>query len=86
MSRGPKIVDLPDDPTYGGNASDHPGEYYVPQLELGQVEDSWVTPQVFNNWESYFKTGYSDRYTMRLVPIIYLTKVQDPLIHVMENT
>jgi TonB-linked SusC/RagA family outer membrane protein len=59
LSWGPKIVDLPDDPDNGGNANGHPGEFFVPQLETGQVEDPWVTPQVFNNWERYFKTGYS---------------------------
>jgi TonB-linked SusC/RagA family outer membrane protein len=58
-SWGPKIVDLPDDPTYGGNSNGHPGEFYVPQLALGQVADAWVTPQVFNNWDRYFRTGYS---------------------------
>ncbi|MCX6329802.1 MAG: SusC/RagA family TonB-linked outer membrane protein [Bacteroidia bacterium] len=58
-SWGPKIVDLPDDPTYGGNSNGHPGEFYVPQLALGQVADAWVTPQVFNNWNRYFRTGYS---------------------------
>jgi TonB-linked SusC/RagA family outer membrane protein len=59
MSWGSKIVDLPDDPTNGGNVNGHPGKYLVPQLETGQVADPWVTPQVFNNWDSYFKTGYS---------------------------
>jgi TonB-linked SusC/RagA family outer membrane protein len=59
LSWGPKIVDLPDDPTYGGNISGHPGKFLVPQLEQGQIEDPWVTPQVFNNWRRYFKTGYS---------------------------
>ena len=59
LSWGPKIEDLPDDPTYGGNNNGYPGEFYVPQLEEGQVEDPWVTPQAFNNWESYYKTGYS---------------------------
>jgi len=59
LSWGPKIVDLPDDPTYGGNTNGHPGKFFVPQLETGQVEDPWVTPQVFNNWDRYFKTGYS---------------------------
>lgn len=59
LSWGPKIVDLPDDPTYGGNSNGHPGKFYVPQLELGQVEDPWVAPQVFNNWERYFRTGYA---------------------------
>ncbi len=58
-SWGPKIVDLPDDPVNGGNANGHPGKYYVPQLELGGVADPWVAPQVFNNWDGYFRTGYS---------------------------
>jgi len=59
LSWGPKIVDLPDDPTYGGNANGHPGKFLVPQLETGQIEDPWVTPQIFNNWDRYFQTGYS---------------------------
>jgi len=59
MSWGPEIVDLPDDPTNGGNANGHPGMFYVPQLEEGQVADPWVNPQVFNNWDRYFRTGYS---------------------------
>ncbi len=46
-------------PLYGGNTQGHPGEYYVPQLARGQVADAWMTPQVFNNWDGYFKTGYS---------------------------
>jgi TonB-linked SusC/RagA family outer membrane protein len=58
MSWGPKISDLPDDPTYGGNNNGHPGMFYVPQLEAGQL-DPWVVPQVFNNWSDYYKTGYS---------------------------
>ena len=59
LSWGPRIVDLPDDPTYGGNSNGHPGKFYVPQLELGQVDDPWVAPQVFNNWKRYFRTGYA---------------------------
>ena len=59
MSWGPRIVDLPDDPVNGGNANGHPGKFFVPQLSRGQVEDPWVTPQVYNNWDRYFKTGYS---------------------------
>jgi TonB-linked SusC/RagA family outer membrane protein len=59
LSWGPKIEDLPDDPVNGGNNNGHPGEFYVPQLAQGQVEDAWVTPQVFNNWDRYFRTGYS---------------------------
>ncbi|HKK41937.1 MAG TPA: SusC/RagA family TonB-linked outer membrane protein, partial [Bacteroidales bacterium] len=58
MSWGPKITDLPDDPTYGGNNNGHPGMFYVPQLDAAQL-DPWVTPQAFNSWTNYFKTGYS---------------------------
>jgi TonB-linked SusC/RagA family outer membrane protein len=59
LSWGPKITNLPDDPTYGGNVNGHPGKFRVPQLELGLVSDPWVTPQVYNNWDRYFRTGYS---------------------------
>lgn len=59
LSWGPAISDLPDDPAYGGNSNGHPGKFYVPQLETGLVEDPWVVPQVFNNWDRYFRTGYS---------------------------
>ena len=59
MSWGPRIVDLPDDPTNGGNNNGHPGEFFVPQLQRGQVADPWVTPQVINNWDNYFRTGLS---------------------------
>ncbi|MDP4221992.1 MAG: SusC/RagA family TonB-linked outer membrane protein [Bacteroidota bacterium] len=59
LSWGPKVIDLPGDPVYGGNENGHPGKFYVPQLALGQVEDPWVTPQIFDNWRRYFRTGYS---------------------------
>lgn len=59
LSWGPRITDLPDDPVYGGNSQGHPGEFYVPQLAQGNVEDAWVAPQIFNNWDRYFRTGYS---------------------------
>lgn len=59
MSWGPKITDLPNDPTYGGNGKGHDGQYQVPQLlQAGYAaEDSWVTPGVYDNWNDYFKTG-----------------------------
>ncbi|HPT20450.1 MAG TPA: SusC/RagA family TonB-linked outer membrane protein [Bacteroidales bacterium] len=57
-SWGPKIVNLPDDPDYGGNANNHPGQFFVPQLESAGL-DAWVTPQLFNNWDSFFRTGCS---------------------------
>ncbi|MBE0664038.1 MAG: SusC/RagA family TonB-linked outer membrane protein [Bacteroidales bacterium] len=58
MSWGPKIVDLPDNPTFGGNNHGHPGMYRVVQLEQAGL-DPWVTPQVYNNWTDYYETGYT---------------------------
>jgi TonB-linked SusC/RagA family outer membrane protein len=61
QSWGMKIEDLPDHPTYGGNNHGYPGKYYVPQLaDAGYAEeDCWVTPAVYNNWDEYFKTGFT---------------------------
>ena len=58
MSWGPKIEELPDDATYGGNNNGHEGMYYVPQL-ASAGEDAWVKPQAYNNWDDYFRTGYT---------------------------
>ncbi|HRP56877.1 SusC/RagA family TonB-linked outer membrane protein [Agriterribacter sp.] len=63
-SFGPKIADLPDNPTYGGNTTNantdrdgmHPGQYYVPQRAQAGL-DPWVTPQVYNNIKAFFNTG-----------------------------
>lgn len=55
---GPKIVDLPNDPDFGGNSQDHPGLYFVPQLERAGL-DPWVAPAVYDNYGDYFKTGYT---------------------------
>ena len=61
QSWGTKIENLPDDPTYGGNSKGYPGKYKVPQLvDAGYDEaDTWVTPAVYNNWDEYFKTGFT---------------------------
>ncbi len=67
FSWGPKIVDLPDDPARGGNTDNQytqrdgqqPGKYYVPQLDQAGL-NPWLTPQVYNNWDSYYQTGYSN--------------------------
>lgn len=61
---GPKIADLPDDPTYGGNNHGYPGEYYVPQLAAGlgatmDDPDAWVTPQVYDNIGGFFQVGHT---------------------------
>ena len=61
QSWGMKIEDLPDHPTYGGNNHGYPGKFYVPQLaQAGYAEeDCWVTPAIYNNWDDYFKTGFT---------------------------
>jgi TonB-linked SusC/RagA family outer membrane protein len=66
MSWGPKINDLPNDPVRGGNVVNNltnewglqEGKFYVPQLDQAGL-NPWVTPQVFNNWDDYFQTGYT---------------------------
>lgn len=64
-SWGPKISNLPNDPTYGGNvpnqynnynAANTQGKYYVPQRANAGL-DPWVTPQVYNNLKDFFNTG-----------------------------
>ena len=64
MSWGPKIEDLPNDPTYGGNTDNaytqkdgiQEGKYYVPQRAAAGL-DPWLEPKVYNNFKDYFKTG-----------------------------
>lgn len=64
MSWGPKITDLPDDPTYGGNTDNdytklygkHAGMYYVQQRADAGL-DPWATPQTYDNWSDYYGTG-----------------------------
>ena len=63
---GPKISDLPNDPTYGGNTDNtytaksgkHEGKYYVPQRADAGL-DPWVTPQAYDNIGSFFQTGFT---------------------------
>ena len=59
MAWGPRITDLPDDPTYGGNSKGYPGKYQVPQLVTAGLPEAetWVTPGVYDNWNDYFRTG-----------------------------
>ena len=64
MSWGPRVVDLPNDPTYGGNVKNRytdqygmkNGQYYQPQ-RLAAGMDPWTTPQVYNNVDEFFQTG-----------------------------
>lgn len=62
-SWGPKISELPNDPTYGGNVANalnggvlRPGMYYVPQRAKAGL-DPWVAPKAHNNIDDYFRTG-----------------------------
>ncbi|ANQ50702.1 SusC/RagA family TonB-linked outer membrane protein [Flammeovirga sp. MY04] len=58
MAWGPKISDLPNDPTYGGNGQGHDGKYFVPQLEKAGM-NPWVTPGTYDNFGDYFQTGHT---------------------------
>lgn len=64
-SWGPKISELPNDPTYGGNVSNsynggvlRPGMYYVPQRASAGL-DPWVKPSAPNNIDDYFRVGHT---------------------------
>ena len=65
MSWGPKISDLPNDPTYGGNVANElnggvlrEGYYYVPQRAQAGL-DPWVKPGAYDNIGAYFQTGHT---------------------------
>lgn len=54
FSWGPRIADLPDDPTYGGNNHGQPGMFFDP------YKGTWVTPQAYNNPENFYnQNGYT---------------------------
>ena len=59
MNWGPKIVDLPNDPKYGGNGNGHEGMYYNPKRELAGL-DGWTTPAVYDNVGNFFNTGFTE--------------------------
>jgi TonB-linked SusC/RagA family outer membrane protein len=50
-SWGPKITDLPNIPTYGGNSQGHNGQWFDP------YKGQWVDPVAYNNAKNFFKTG-----------------------------
>lgn len=65
LSWGPKISELANDPTYGGNVANkytagglQKGKYYVPQRASAGL-DPWATPQAYSNAKDFFKTGVS---------------------------
>ena len=63
---GPKISELPNDATYGGNTDNaytrqygmQQGKYYVPQRANAGM-DPWVVPQAYDNAKEFFNTGMS---------------------------
>jgi TonB-linked SusC/RagA family outer membrane protein len=64
-SWGPKIEDLPNNPTYGGNVNNayttgglKQGYYYVRQRALAGL-DPWAKPQAYNNAKEFFDTGFT---------------------------
>ena len=59
LTWGPKITDLPNDPTYGGNGNGHDGMYYNPKLEMAGL-DGWTTPQNYDNVGDFFNTGFTE--------------------------
>ena len=63
---GPKISELPNDATYGGNTDNaytrqygmQQGKYYVPQRANAGL-DPWAVPQAYDNAKDFFNTGMS---------------------------
>jgi len=63
-SWGPKISELANDATYGGNTDNkytkadglHQGQYYVIQRANAGL-DPWVTPRAYDNVDAFFETG-----------------------------
>lgn len=66
MSWGPKISQLPNDPTYGGNVDNaytangrREGQYYNPKRALAGL-DGWTTPQTYDNVGDFLGTGFTE--------------------------
>ncbi len=66
MCWGPKISELANDPTYGGNTDNkytqaygkHEGQYYNPKYAAAGL-DGWTTPQTYDNVSDFFNTGFT---------------------------
>ena len=67
QSWGPKIADLANDPTYGGNTDNtytqasgkHQGMYYNPKRVAAGL-DGWTTPETYDNLYDYLQTGCTE--------------------------
>lgn len=70
---GPKISDLPNDPTYGGNVTNthttrdgqRPGQYYNPQRARAGL-DGWTTPQTYDNVGDFLGTGFTENTNLNI--------------------
>ena len=74
MSWGPKIADLANDATYGGNTNNkytngdltsHAGMYYNPKYAAAGLS-GWATPQTHDNVGDFFKTGFTQNSTVNI--------------------
>ena len=65
---GPKISELPNDPTYGGNGKGHDGMYYNPTYQSAGYGDGtgWVTPTIHDNVSDFFNTGFTENTTVNI--------------------
>ena len=74
MTWGPKIADLPNDATYGGNKNNaytngdltsHAGMYYNPKYAAAGLS-GWTTPQTYDNVGDFFNTGFTQNSTFNI--------------------
>lgn len=73
MTWGPKIVDLPNDKTYGGNVDNkytqadglHQGMYYNTKRAQAGL-DGWTKPQIYDNVGDLFGTGFTENTNVSL--------------------
>lgn len=74
MSWGPKIADLANDATYGGNTNNnytngdltsHAGMYYNPKYAAAGLS-GWATPQTHDNVGDFFKIGFTQNSTFNI--------------------
>lgn len=67
MNWGPKIENLANDATYGGNVDNaytqaygiHEGQYYNPKRAAAGL-DGWTTPQIYDNVGDFLGTGFTE--------------------------
>ncbi|MDR0745223.1 MAG: SusC/RagA family TonB-linked outer membrane protein [Mediterranea sp.] len=73
MSWGPKISELPNDPTYGGNTDNNytakdgkrQGQYYNTQRAKAGL-DGWTIPQTYDNVGDFLGTGFTENTNVNL--------------------